>query len=114
MRILNPEKIRTSATGNRHFPGHIREYFLEAVQAFAEWSDGAPEPTVTIQVNYQDQQITISKVCGLVWTCTDILPGECVSQLSDVGVEPKSRTYAAAAHSLLAAIKELSWLERFG
>ena len=57
------------------------------------------------EVNYVPRPITISKACGLVWNCTDILPRLAVSQLEDVGVEFKRLTYAAAAHAMLESIR---------
>jgi hypothetical protein len=88
-----------------HAPGHVRECFCNAIDAFADWNDGEPEPTVEFEVNYIPRPITISKACGLVWNCTDTLPSLAVSQLGDVGVEFKCQTYAAAAHAMLASIK---------
>jgi hypothetical protein len=37
--------------------------------------DGEPEPTVEYEIGYEPRQIPISRACGLVWNCTDILPG---------------------------------------
>ena len=41
----------------------------------------------------------------MVWNCTDILPGDAFEGLTGSGVEPKSRTYAAAARALLSRLK---------
>ena len=57
------------------------------------------------EVNYIPRSISISKACGLVWNCTDVLPRLAVTQLGDVGVEFKCQTYAAAAHAMLEKIK---------
>jgi hypothetical protein len=89
-----------------HAGGHIRDTFIAAIDAFRGWEDGEPEPMVEFQINYEPVQITISKACGIVWNCTDILPGTDFDALGYCGIQPKRRTYAAAAHALLDAIKE--------
>jgi hypothetical protein len=64
-----------------------------------------PEPTVELEINYIPHQTSISHVCGLVWNCTDIVPGLFVDRLLREGVEIQSRTYAAIARAILADIK---------
>jgi len=88
-----------------HAPGHVREMFRDAIEAFVNWNDGQPEPTVTYEVNYEPHQITISQGCGLLWNCKDVLPRADYDHLGYCGIEPKSQTYAAAAHAMLQAIK---------
>src|SRR5262245_52593030 len=84
---------------NGHAPGHVRETFLDAIDAFIAWEDGAPEPTVEYEVNYVPRQITLSKACGLLWNCNDILPGNAFDWVKDVlGVE--RQTYAAVAQAM--------------
>jgi hypothetical protein len=83
-----------------HAPGHIRDTFLEAVEAWYHWQEPEPQPTVTFEMNYQPRQISLAKACGLVWNCTDILPGGYVTMLLDWEVNLKSRTYASAARAL--------------
>jgi hypothetical protein len=89
-----------------HAGSHIRDTFIAAIDAFRAWKDGEPEPMVEFEINYEPVEIPISKACGLVWNCTDILPGIDFSTLEYCGIEPKRRSYAAAAHALLEAIKE--------
>jgi hypothetical protein len=67
-----------------HAPGHVRETFLDAVQAFMDWNDGEPEPMVGFEVDYVEHQIPISKACALVWNCTDIIPGSEYRSLADL------------------------------
>ena len=90
-----------------HAPGHIRETFLDAVDAFMAWNDGEPEPTVEFEVRYVPRQIPISKACSLVWNCTDVVPGVTFNELADV-LDIKRHTYAACARAMLAKIKLLS------
>ena len=59
-------------------------------------------------VEYEEQQIPISKACRLLWNCSDILPGTDYDWLKNgCGMEIGKQTYAAAAHAMLAAIKKI-------
>lgn len=92
---------------NGHAPGHVRNAFLAAVEAFVSWEVGEPEPTVEFEVNYEPRPIAISRACGLVWNCTDIIPGLEFNELRDgVGLEIGRRTYAACARAMMASIRE--------
>ncbi len=59
---------------NGHAPGHVRDAFNEAVEAFYPW-DGSPQPTVDFEVDYEPKPITLSQACNLVWQCTGVMPG---------------------------------------
>jgi hypothetical protein len=95
-----------------HAGGHIRDCFIAAIEAFYKWKEGEPEPTVEFEINYEPVQIPISEACGLVWNCTDTLPGSDFGILKSCGIEPKRQSYAAAAHALLEAIKEATAEEK--
>jgi hypothetical protein len=82
--------------------GHVREAFLDATDAYMNWEDGDPEPTV----DFEGRPIPISRACSIVWNCSDILPHDAVSTLVNCGIELSRRTYAAAARTLSAAIKD--------
>jgi hypothetical protein len=99
MKTLNA-KLR-----NGHAGGHVRDTFCAAIAAYCDWQEGEPEPRVAFEVNYEPIEIPISKACGIVWNCTDILPRSEYDQLIYCGIEPRTSTYAAAAHALLDAIK---------
>jgi hypothetical protein len=88
-----------------HAPGHVRDAFLSVIDAFVDWDLTGPEPTVEFAVHYEPRPIPISKACGMVWNCTDILPGGAIEALTGSGVEPKSRTYAASARALRSRLK---------
>jgi len=63
---------------------------------------------VPFEVNYEPRLVPISKLCGLLYNCTDVLPGDAVNALSDWGIELTGRhTYAAAARKLLSATAEV-------
>src|SRR5262245_53752768 len=81
-----------------HAPGHVRDTFLRAIEAFMAWEIDEPEPTVEYEVNYVPRQITLSQACGLLWNCNDVLPGSSFHDVEDaLGV--KRQTYAAVAQA---------------
>jgi hypothetical protein len=88
-----------------HAPGHVRETFCSAIDAFFEWEPGEPEPMVEYEINYESQRISISRACTLLWNCTDIMPGLDFQRLrDDAQLEMKMNTYAACARVMHAAI----------
>jgi hypothetical protein len=88
-----------------HAPGHVREAFGAAVDAYLDWKAGQPEPTVEYEINYVPRQIPITAACGLLWNCSDILPGMMADELVGHGLPFKRRTYASAARAMLENIK---------
>lgn len=80
-----------------HAPRDVRNAFLEAVQAYEAWNAGAPEPTVELR----DRPVNIPAVCGLLWSCSDILPGLEQRQLEDLGIGDRMTT---CARGLLQAV----------
>jgi hypothetical protein len=58
-----------------HAPGNVCDTFAAAVEAFQRWDGSGREPTVEFEVNNEPRRITISQACGLVWDCTDVVPG---------------------------------------
>jgi hypothetical protein len=99
-------KIRNARLRFGHAPGHVRETFCDAIEAFVHWNDGEPEPVVEFEVNYEPVEIPISRACTLVWNCRDIVPGFYADWASEAGLEFKTRTYAGIAHAMLQAIRE--------
>jgi hypothetical protein len=88
-----------------HSPGHVRDTFLSAIDAYLAWEQGEPEPIVDFEVRDEARPITISQVCEMVWNCADCLPSDALDTLDRCGLELNRRTYAAAARTLLPAIK---------
>ncbi len=90
---------------NGHAPGHVRETACEAFEAWLTWNGRSPEPTVDYEINYVPHRIPISGSCGLVWNCTDIVPGYLFDRLRlevEFSERPiKHRTYAACARAIL-------------
>jgi hypothetical protein len=101
--VLNGSFYR--AAGGGHAPGDLRDAFCEAVDAFEQWEYGAAEPTVELR----EQVVPVSQVFGLLWNCSDILPGTVWDQLGDIARSddpPSRRTYGAAARWLKARIPD--------
>ncbi len=98
---------------NGHAPGHVRETASAAFEAWIAWDGQGPEPTVEYEINYVPRDIPISRACGLVWNCTDIVGGSVFDCLQDAlqarqrSFDPviKQRTYAACARAIVADIK---------
>ena len=88
------------------FPA-VRETFLAAVEALHELNDGEPLGRVEYEISYRSRRISVAQACGLVWGCTDILPGQVDADINEI-LEPRSLgtgTYAAAARALLDYLK---------
>ncbi|CAO4183532.1 BRA0787 family protein [Methylorubrum aminovorans] len=87
-----------------HAPGDLRNAFLEAIEAFEAWEEGADEPTVDVR----DRPVTITRLCGLLWNCSDTMPGSEQRVLEDmlpgrwIGDDRRGtlNTYAMAARAM--------------
>lgn len=83
-----------------HAPGDLRDAFAAALDAFAAWKSGEPEPTVELR----DEHVPISVLFGLLWNCKDILPGHVFEQVLGLVdrplAHPMRRTYGAASRCL--------------
>ena len=100
---------------NGHAPGHVRDTACAAFEAWIDWDGNDPEPTVEYEIHREPHPISISRAAGLVWNCTDIVPGDLFDRLQEEAQsvvnyhdEPaiKRRTYAAVAHFIHENIKE--------
>lgn len=102
--IYNPVAFNPGRGG--HAQGHLREAFSDAVDAFEQWQDGEPEPSIA--VGYDETPMRLSAVAGLLWNCTDIMPGMLCQQINDlvpIGSECRQgSTYAKGARHLRALI----------
>jgi hypothetical protein len=98
---------------NGHAPGHVRDTALNAFEAWLGWDGKSPEATVEYEIGYVPRQVPISRALGLVWNCTDIVPGSLFDYLhgsiprfpSASRLAIKSRTYAACARAILADMR---------
>lgn len=91
-----------------HPPGHVRSAFLDAVEAYTAWNDGDPEPSVDVEVHYEPHAMPIGRVCGMLWNCTDIIPGGAFDDLIGCGLDINRRIYAACARAMKAEIVRLA------
>jgi hypothetical protein len=93
-----------------HSPGHVRDTFLKAVDAFDTWvgrDNGiGPEPKVEHEVKYEPVEISLTRACGLVWNSTDTLPGYAVDLLNDCDLKLTTTNYAGAARTVRRWIAE--------
>jgi hypothetical protein len=60
-----------------------------------DWDGKSPEPAVEYEISYVPRQITISRACGLVWNCTDIVPGPLRDDLAEELETIRRGTYGA-------------------
>lgn len=107
-----PILIRSSYRPARggHAPGDLRDAFLEGIEAFAAWRPGQPEPTVEVR----EQAVRLSVLCGLLWNCSDTLPGLDQRQLEGAlpqrffgqDREGTCSSYARAARAMRGAIRQ--------
>ncbi len=91
-------------TRGGHAPGDVRDAFLEAINAYANWEDETPEPCITVR----GQKLFISTVCGLVWNCTDIMPGAACQQIQDL--LPWLEEFPANGASYAQGARRLLWM----
>src|ERR1700686_2790287 len=80
---------------------HIREAFHDAIEAFVVWESldrgKTPEPTVWLD----DLEISLSRICGLTWNCTNSLPMEKMVRLQWLaGERLEGITYGSGARRL--------------
>ena len=102
----------TKTYNGGHFPGYLRDSFLEAIDGCESWESDETEPT--IEVGYSGEQLSVSEIFRKLWNCTDIMPGNDFDYLANMDVYPKKRTYAAAARALLEHYKnEIAKLRKF-
>jgi hypothetical protein len=95
------------AARHGHLPGHIRDSFAQAIDAYIDSEPGAPLPLVPYEIRYRERMISIAEACRRVWNCTDFLPGSEFHRLRDCLREPpRSQTYAAAARALLHELQD--------
>jgi hypothetical protein len=94
MPSILPGSFYNPARGG-HAPGDVRDAFASAIEAYDVWRFGAPEPTVELR----DRQVPISRICGLLWNCSDTLPNLWCRYFEEWG-ELAPGSYAGAARLL--------------
>ncbi|MDP7215908.1 MAG: hypothetical protein QF583_08375 [Rhodospirillales bacterium] len=94
-----------------HTLSDLWDSFQDSVEAYSMWEDGTVEPAVDIN----GQEVPISKVCGLVWHLTDIMPGSLCQEIQyllpwpecDFNPVYEGSTYAKGARHLKRLIKAI-------
>ncbi|MGG5823944.1 hypothetical protein [Falsiroseomonas sp. HW251] len=79
----------------RHAPGDLRVAFLDWLEEFLRTARHMPLPAAELR----GAQLPFSKLAGLLWNCTDILPGDVRADLDDLGFAGNG-TYSAAVRCL--------------
>ena len=80
-------------------PADYHDAFARAWFAFRAWREGAPAPVITIR----GMPASIDRICGLLWRCSDVMPGslsEAMSQFAPPGRPLQYFTYASGARQL--------------
>ncbi len=67
--LYNRNRFTPSRGG--HAPGHLRDAFLEMVES-GDWRKDSGEG---MPVGYHDTPVSFRALTGLLWNCTDVLPG---------------------------------------
>lgn len=79
-----------------HYPGHLREAFLD-------WLDEGCPPLAAVEVNYERQTWPAERLLGRMLRCSDITPGvyygEAVEQFGLT--RSRRQTYGSVARCLL-------------
>ena len=88
--LYNRDRFSPSYGG--HAPGHLRDAFLEMIES----SDRSKDPDEVMPVGDYGTLVSLYALTGLLWNCTDILPG---SNCNDLDL-PRGSTYAQAAREL--------------
>jgi hypothetical protein len=103
------------ASHSGHLPAHVRDMFRQAIYAFSTREPGEPMPLTGHEIDHRQRQISIAEACGLVWNCTDILPGITVDELQDcLATPPVGDTYAAAAHAIMSELRASGMVDAEG
>jgi hypothetical protein len=106
--LFSASQDKIMKLNNGHAPGHVRDTAIAAFEAWLRWDGQGPQPTVIHEIDHEPREIPISRALGLVFNCTDVLPGLVYDQLRDALRAqdlPKGRTYAAAARAVLSHMR---------
>lgn len=97
--------MRYNAARGGHAPGHLRDAFVEWLEA--SWYSGDASPSLNDDVSgyvddWHGNTWTVRKLLGHLWNCTDILPGAIYRELDFDSMQ----TYAAAVRMIKAELLE--------
>jgi hypothetical protein len=97
-----------------NLPLYIREVFHDAVESFVYWHffDAPDCPELKVWLDDDHGEITLSRACGLVWNCTNLLPMDVKIRIDSIaGEQMKGLTYAIGARRLIRLINWHKGLE---
>ena len=77
-----------------HVGGHLRDAFLDTVHE-REGDIWDLNPDTPVEGEHRGQELTWGRLLGLLWNCTDCVPGGCCEDLEF----PQGSTYAQIAQS---------------
>lgn len=91
-----PKLSHHSPAKGGHAPDDLRQAFLEAFERIFY----AREASTAVAVQIRSESLSFAALCGMLWNCSDILPGSVADAINlDIG-KLRSRTYAGAARLL--------------
>jgi hypothetical protein len=77
-----------------HSPGDLRDVFLYGLEAWMAERGRPCDP----MVEFRDQEVPLSQICGLLWNCHDVMPGIDFDEIAgNFDDPPQSRSYGAMA-----------------
>jgi hypothetical protein len=80
-----------------HAPGDVRDAFLDAIDSIYSSAESDPLPRFELR----EKAVTFDQLCGLLWNCSDQMPGLFVTMASEMlGDQSIRGTYAAATRAL--------------
>ncbi|WP_275785960.1 hypothetical protein [Pararhizobium gei] len=91
-----------------HAPITLHQLFRDALEAYDDWNEGAPAPTV----DFQGTEISIQQVFDHMRHCTDILPNNMVSAITERLTRPLNNgpldeiTFSTAARVMAVLIRK--------
>ena len=98
----NPAKFNPSKGG--HAQGHLRHIFEEIAELLEQ--DKEVHLNTKLGDSGDVNPYTVGEIIGLLWNCTDILPGSIYDILLTADLDFQSKTYGAAARAMKRFLEE--------
>jgi hypothetical protein len=94
----NPAKFNPARGG--HAQGHLRNAFHCLVGFLEEHNTSELRPDTPLAEGEAENPYTPREIIGLLWNCTDVLPGHSYDVLRTAGLDFDRGTYGAASRAL--------------
>ena len=98
MRVYNPHKYNPARGG--HTQGHLRDAFATAVEEYMTHPYSTDDPDPIVKVGDHEVEMPLSRLCGLLWNCTDCMPSGLAELIFDRDDHLHRRTYAVGARAV--------------